>query len=281
MQIHTILAPVDFSDRARLGVRESAAIASRFNAKLLLLHAVVSGSPSEYQGGEAPGLEEAYDAEALAHLVEREAPAADSELIVLPGELSRSVRRICEERAVDLVVMPTHGDSPYRQYLLGSNTAKVLHDVACPVLTGAHLEHPAEACYPYKRIACLPDLKDSGQNVVSYGRGFAATFGAELLLAYIGPDFHLMGTGAHQEFVQTLEASARLRLERLAEQEGIEAQIRIESGEFEERLPRLLRERDVDLLVIGRGAGGSSEEGGLSASAYAAIRCSPCPVLSV
>jgi nucleotide-binding universal stress UspA family protein len=149
------------------------------------------------------------------------------------------------------------------------------------VLTGAHLEHPAEACYPYKRIVCVPDLKDGNRNLLRYARGFAAAFGAELLFAYIGPDFHLLGTGVHEEFMHTLVSSARLRLERLAEQEGIEAEICVRTGGLEECLPRLLREREIDLLAIDRGAGDSSEDGGLSASAYAAIRCSPCPVLSV
>ena len=281
MRIDTILAPVDFSDRARLGVREAAAIASRFKAKLILLHAVETASSSDYQGGEAPGVDEAYEAEGLAHLIEREAPEAKTELIVVRGELGESVRRICDEQAVDLVVMPTRGAGSYRQYLLGSNTAKVLHDVACPVLTGAHLEHPAEACYPYKRILCMPDLRDGGPGVMRYGRGFATAFDAELLLAYIGPDFHLMGTGMYQKFLQTLEGSARLHLERLAEQEGVEAEIRVETGELEERLPRLLLQRDIDLLVISRGVSASGEGGGLSAGAYAAIRCSPCPVLSI
>lgn len=281
MRIHTILAPVDFSDRSRLGVREAAAIAAKFDAKLLLLHAVEAASTSDYQGGEAPGLAEVYDAEGLAHLIEREAPDAKSELMVVPGELGECVRRVCEEQSVDLVVMPTRGAGSYRQYLLGSSTAKVLHDVACPVLTGAHLEHPAEACYPYKKIACMPDLKDGGHSVVRYGRGFASAFDAKLLLAYIGPDFHSMGVGTHQEFTQTLEGSARIRLESLAEQEGVEAEIAVKTGALEDCLPQLLTERNVDLLVISRGAGEGNPNGGLSASAYAAICCSPCPVLSV
>jgi nucleotide-binding universal stress UspA family protein len=272
---------VDFSNRARLSLREAAAIASKFNADLIVLHVFESVPSTGYQGGEAPGLEEAYAAEDLAHLVAQEAPEARSEVMVVLGELGESVRRICEERAVDLVVMPTRGAGTYRQYLLGSNTAKVLHDVACPVLTGAHLEHPADACYPYKGIACLLDLKDGDRQVLRYARCLSMVFDAALQLVHIAPDFHLMGTGMYQEFLQTLEGSTRLRLERLAAQEGVEAEICIRTGDLEEALPRLLRERDIDLLLMNRGSRETSESGGLSASAYAAIRCSPCPVFSV
>jgi hypothetical protein len=34
-----------------------------------------------------------------------------------------------------MILMPTHGYGPFRQMLLGSVTAKVLHDSKCPVLT--------------------------------------------------------------------------------------------------------------------------------------------------
>ena len=37
------------------------------------------------------------------------------------------------------MIMPTHGYGVFRRFLLGSVTSKVLHDLGCPVLTGAHL----------------------------------------------------------------------------------------------------------------------------------------------
>jgi nucleotide-binding universal stress UspA family protein len=40
-----------------------------------------------------------------------------------------------------LIILPTHGYGPFRRFLLGSATAKVLRDADCPVLIGAHMEH--------------------------------------------------------------------------------------------------------------------------------------------
>ena len=37
-------------------------------------------------------------------------------------------------------MMLTHDYGPFRRFLLGSVTAKILHDAACPVWTSAHLE---------------------------------------------------------------------------------------------------------------------------------------------
>ena len=41
---------------------------------------------------------------------------------------------------VDLIMMPTHGVSGYRNMLLGSVTVKVLHEAKCPVWTATHAE---------------------------------------------------------------------------------------------------------------------------------------------
>ena len=44
--------------------------------------------------------------------------------------------------------MPTHGLGKLRRFILGSVTAKVLHDLEAPVLTGAHVEGVDEAILP-------------------------------------------------------------------------------------------------------------------------------------
>ena len=37
------------------------------------------------------------------------------------------------EHTIDLIMMPTHGYGPFRSLLIGSVTAKVLHDIELPV----------------------------------------------------------------------------------------------------------------------------------------------------
>lgn len=278
LRLNTILAPVDLSRNAQLGVREAAAVADRFHARLVLLHAANPHADEDYQGEETHGEREAYDLEQLSHLAENEAPAAESELVTVVGDVNDAVQRLCRERQVDLIVMPTRGQGSYRQFLLGSNTAKVLHDSKCPVLTGAHLEHPADACYPYRRIACLLDLKPGSARVLRYAHELADAFGAELGVIYAAPDFQVAGmVGLPEDFSQTLAGSARLQVERLLTQEGIDAEIRVKAGTVEEALS----EGRFDLLVLGRRSGAEDTGPGLDAAAYDAIRSSPCPVWSL
>lgn len=280
--IQTILAPVDLSKGAQRSVREAALLASKFDATLLLLHAEPADSSNgDYRGEEAPGEQEAYEMEELAHLAENEAPDANSELLTVSGDVPDAVRQVAEERAVDMIVMPTRGKGAYKQFVLGPNTTQVLRDATCPVLTGAHVEEPEDACHTYRRIACLVDLKDGSEELLRQAHAFAEAFGASLTVVHIPPEFSAAG-GVHKEFSQALISSARLGLEDLLEKAGIPAQIAVKVGLLENLLPPLLEKGEFDLLVIGRGSGAKSDNPERpSANAYTAICCSPCPVLSL
>ena len=50
----------------------------------------------------------------------------------MPGEPAREIVDFAAANQVDLVMMPTHGYGPFRQLLLGSVAAKVLHDAHVP-----------------------------------------------------------------------------------------------------------------------------------------------------
>jgi len=52
--------------------------------------------------------------------------------------------KLAQEEGTDLIVLPTHGYGGVRRFILGSITAKVLHDADCPVLTGTHIAETAE-----------------------------------------------------------------------------------------------------------------------------------------
>jgi hypothetical protein len=64
----------------------------------------------------------------------------------------------------DLLMMPTHGRGTFRRLLLGSVTAKVLHDLECPVWTDVHSETapPIEEIH-CRRILCAVDLSEQAQ----------------------------------------------------------------------------------------------------------------------
>jgi hypothetical protein len=83
----------------------------------------------------------------------------EAKRVVLEGDPARQIVDYAHEEKVDLIVMPTHGYGPFRQFILGSITAKVLHDADCPVWTGVHLEEAPQVTEPHRSgISCARSI---------------------------------------------------------------------------------------------------------------------------
>jgi len=159
--------------------------------------------------------------------------------------------------------MPTHGYGPFRRFILGSITAKVLHDADCPVWTGVHLEDAPAASVPLRRIVCAVDLGPQSSKTLCWAASLAAQFGAHLTLLHV-----------------TLGAAdaARQELERLRSFVHAEAELRVVAGDPPAAI--CAAAEGADLLAIGRGSA-AGVFGRLRANAYSIIRQSPCPVVSI
>jgi len=127
-QIKRILFPVDFSPRVRRAVAYVEALAGRFDAEVILLHVI---EPPTYNSflGEEPVIEPAqfdkfFGAELKYLRLQR---------LVEHGEVARQIVDCAARLSVDLIMMPTQGLGTFRRLILGSSTAKVLHDAEHPV----------------------------------------------------------------------------------------------------------------------------------------------------
>jgi nucleotide-binding universal stress UspA family protein len=117
---------------------------------------------------------------------------------------------------------------------------------------------------------------------------FAAAFHAELtvfhalpLFEFSGLDQELMFPPAAESLRESTEASlsnARKKLAALIQTVGCKAEMRVENALVTQAARAIADETKADLLVIGRAAKGL---GRLRSNAYALIRESPCPVISV
>jgi nucleotide-binding universal stress UspA family protein len=142
-----ILVPVDFSSNSRNALNVAAQIAQKTNAQLELLHvnlaAIYSAPFSEYASAGGFVREDGqYDETATSELekVKLELlsrPGFDKlniSIRVDDGYLHSSIRNVVTEDDVDLVVMGTKGASGVSEFLVGSNTEKVIRTAPCPVL---------------------------------------------------------------------------------------------------------------------------------------------------
>jgi nucleotide-binding universal stress UspA family protein len=282
-----VLLPIDFSERSVGVARYAGALAAHFGSELTLLHVL---TPLQYEYG---ALE--IGGAMLTELYRSRSEQATRELTnFLAGELTGpNVRRMVLEgdpaaKIVELahgapdqtvILMATHGYGPFRRFILGSTTAKVLHDADCPVWTGVHLEGaPALASIPFRKILCAVDLGQQSSKTLCWAARLAQEFGSQLHLVH--------STGASPDSAEAagwqaaVHRSADEELQRLQKFVGVEAAISVESGEAGKVICATAGRVGADLLVIGRGSA-AGVFGRLRTNAYAIIRESPCPVVSV
>jgi nucleotide-binding universal stress UspA family protein len=271
-----ILLPVDFSERSVGGAHFAGTLACHFHCELVLMHVLV---PPQYEFGAVD-----IAGSMLAELCRDRVVQANEDLagfqagdlaginvrrVVLEGDPSASIVDFAHNEHCDLIVMPTHSYGPFRRFILGSNTAKVLHDADCPVWTGVHLEDaPAALSIPIRNVLCAVDLGPQSAKTLAWAANLAREFQARLTL------MHTMPCGPNVQ----LAAGEELRM--LQASSGADADVLLETGEPGQTICAAAARLKADVLVIGRGSA-AGVYGRLRTNAYAIIRQSPCPVVSV
>ncbi len=282
--LSSILLPVNFSERSVGAARCAKALASHFGSQVTLLHVLV---PAPFDSGL-----EASSGAMMAEWLRGRAEQATGDLdeflaaeweglnvrrVLLEGNPATRIVEFAHQQPSALIVMPTHGYGPFRRFILGSNTAKVLHDADCPVWTGVHMpESPATAAIPLRRVLCAVDLGPRSEHTYAWAAWLAGEFQAHLTLMHAlacAPDTE----GSWRAQIREAVAEEFARMQAAV---GTAAETLIDAGEPARVICSAVARTHADVLVIGRGSA-SGVFGRLRTNAYAIIRESPCPVVSV
>jgi nucleotide-binding universal stress UspA family protein len=274
-----ILVPVDFSPQAEEAARYAKRLALHFKSELILLH-VMEPLPLGYSGY---SMVDPYP-ESVENLSVARRAAVKSMLdrftggdlagvplrtIVAEGDAAGQIVSCSKTEGVNLIVMPTRGHSRLRRFLIGSVTAKVLHDSEIPVLTGSHLDETTDFPPAHARtILCAVDLKSQSEMVLKWGGRLAEEFGAAVHVIHV--------TESNSPDQQPVDQ----QLKNIAATVPLDLNLTITSGEPSKAVAATALQLGADLVVIGRGST-DGQLGRLRAQAYAIVRQSPCPVLSV
>jgi nucleotide-binding universal stress UspA family protein len=240
------------------------AVAAKYRAELITLHVE---SDTE-----------------LSQLGKKHFPDIDVRCVLYDGDPAEVIVGFAKSEKIDLIVIPTHGYGTFRRFLIGSVTAKVLHDVACPVLTGVHMEEeePVVKSAEFSNVLCAIDLGPQSPDALKWASQIAADFHSALNVVHALPPLSPGGEVLFSaEWREEVANVARLDVERLlSANRACAATVQIEEGEAAKTVCSFAKESGADLLVIGRGPQ-DRMAGRLTTHAYAIIRQSPCPVLSI
>lgn len=233
-----ILFPVDLSRQSREAAPFVAAMAVRFGSELFLLH--VLAPPLSYYPIPAAATPAAleHDKE-IRKAKQTEFESFVSELFsgisvhsqLLEGDESHRIASCAQENNVDLIMMPTHGYGPFRRLLLGSVTAKVLHDLACPVWTGVHTDKLwSQIGGGWCRFLCAVDEDPRDIPVLKWATQFACEQRVHLKAVH-AVDAAASNPGAESDALRDLLLRvARERLSRLQAAAGTNFDITLAFG---------------------------------------------------
>ncbi len=280
-----ILFPVDHSEPCKLIVPSVISMAQHFKSEITLLHAcpwpIAFYGETLPAGYIVPEVMESAEKERLSQFAAEMFPGHKVRQVVEIDDPVLAIRTEVQRQGTDLIMMPTRGRGVLRRLLLGSVTAKVLHDLSCPVWTGAHNALPnAASAGPYRSIVCAVSLEEEAPAIVRAAAALAASFGAKLSLLHV-VDSQLPGSDLdYGPYLTQLMDNAQARMEDLKRELALTASITVMEGVITNCLREEVERQSADLVIVGRGHD-QDPVGRLWSRLYDMVRESPCPVLSI
>jgi len=249
LSVQKILVPIILADTSRYVVGQGACLARHFHAEMILLHVV---TPLDYPAGMLESGHEITARDLQMQIVQRAQKDLDEALLpeldgievkrlLLRGDPASEIVKTARDQSMDLIVMSTHGHGAFYRFLLGSVTAKVLHESHCPVWMGTHLEEVPNREFSIRHVLCAVDLSGHGRHTASVAAEFAAAVGAVLTLVHITASVETYGPGGPRVdpvWKDTIVGFAAKEIAKLQQEAGTNAEVIIDSGNVPELLNR-------------------------------------------
>jgi len=291
LKLDKILVPIDFSDHNRVVTRDAGELARRFQSEVTLLHVneLLVAHPTTGPLGFGVTSAKTTPAEKVSRQQQELDAFGRAELtgiqvkrLICSGDPAKLIVEYAHKEDVDLILMSTRGKGAFRRLLLGSVSAKVLHDAECPVWTGTHVrDAPSASPAKVRHVMCAVNFGPQSAKAVRWAAGFASEFGAKLTVvhAVLGTPPNLPERYMFQWHGEAI-GGAEERLRALLLAANISADVLIVDGETPRVLATAVQQQGAGLLVIGRSCV-PGHNGRLGSDAYSIICHAPCPVVSI
>jgi nucleotide-binding universal stress UspA family protein len=290
-KIKKILCPVDFSPFSIRAYHYASSIAQHNGAKLFVQHVIEIWKYPAVSFMQGPDQYDEFCAELIASgrdevskfLNKHQRGGIHPDCIVQQGVASDCILSLAQEKAIDLIVIGTHGLHGFDRLLLGSVTEEVLRRALCPVLAVHHStrsfaeslteERPTEL----REILCGVDFSQFSDRACEYAFSLAAEYGAHLTLIHVLE-------GAHKLHVKEKTEKADQALRKLipgesTKQDRITTTVRV--GSPYKEITQLASENKADLIVMGMQGHDSLDDAVFGSTTYRVVQLGHCPVLAV
>lgn len=290
-----ILCATDFSDTAARALAHATALATRYDARLTLLHVVPvfeESLPAGLTVGRASAGWLRDEVLGVMHraVAQTGAAAIDPALLVEEGRPDAVIVAQAAALPADLLVLGTHGRGGFTRLMLGSVAEKVVRTAACPVLTiPPAAASSTAAAVAFRQILCPIDYSPASLRALEYalelgrqGGGRVTVLSALEYMDVETPAAHV-DAGIRRNRDRFIE-DARQRLHRQLTGEP-ETRCEVEEVVAVNRAYKAILQHasasGTDLIVMGAQGADGIELMLYGSNTHHVVRAATCPVLTV
>lgn len=284
LNLKTIVYATDFSLSSENAGLYAARIAAYFSATLVVAHAfTLSQAALEVEINQ---IQESQQRRGLKSLLSQRAlllgaAPIDAISTLIEGEPKDVIPALADNNAPAIIVLGTHGGGRLERGIIGSVAEKILRSSRWPTLTVGPLVKPVSSkTFPFARILFATDLSPVGANAAIYAVTFAEVFGAQIDVLNVIQDDGI----EHPDRLSDLQGNFFKALETLVPQEAREfcdPRTFVTVGKAHDRILEHIRERCIDLLVLGIHKSSHLSMEMRTSGAFRIIVDAECPVLTI
>jgi len=284
LNLKTVIFATDFSLCSQNAGLYAARMAAYFSAKLLVTHAFTL----EQAALEVETLDRRISEQRsiLSHLLSKEAAllkanAVEATPVLLEGEPQYVIPGLADIEEPSLIVLGTHGGGRLERGIIGSVAEKILRSTQWPALTvGPQIRPLTSHAFPFERILFATDFTAASANAANYAVTFAEVFAAKIDVLNVIPEAAI----EHPDRFVDLQSRFFSALDALVPQcakEFCDPRTYVAVGGAHDKILEHIRERSIDLLVLGIRKASHIGMEMRTSGAFRIIVDAPCPVLTI
>jgi len=284
LNLKTVIYATDFSLSSKNAGLYAARMAAYFSAKLLVTHAfTLEQAALEVEIGDKRSSRQRQD---LTRFLSREADSLGANSIeivptLLEGAPEDVIPDLANKQEPSVIVLGTHGGGRLKRGFIGSVAEKILRSTRWPALTvGPQIPPLTSHAFPFERILFATDFTVASANAATYAVTFAEVFGAKIDVLNV----------IQEAAIEHLDRLADLRTRRFSALDALMPQCAKEFcdprtyvavGGAHDKILEHIRERSIDLLVLGIRKTSHIGMEMRTSGAFRIIVDAPCPVLTI
>lgn len=240
------VVPIDFSDHAEYALKAAAMLAKTDGSEILALH-MLELSDSHYSTTDDDQLQEMVFFLKLARQRFEEflqKPYLNG-IKVIPivkhFKVFHEVNDIALSHSADMIIMGSHGVSGVKEFMLGSNTEKVIRHAEIPVLV---LKNEINNV-AFQKVVFITNFEKSAVKAYQTVKSFSKSWGSELLILYVNlPNERFLSSDEITDKSKTFLNACGEKPEDL-DRVFVQSDYSVEKGVF-----NFSNKIDADLLVV-------------------------------